>query len=734
MVRRSSWTCLAVLLSALFPMLVQAQDSVPAYFWPQQQVLSLPLAGVVTKTPVQGSTTSFTTDNFDPASFVDPFTAPYFTHDAQLDGLMFESRRLSTAGDQLSSEYERVVTQLKELRGRLGTRISETPAADPLALNPIGAVDLDRIAAARSQILAVFPPSAIRQALSTDIQDGFPTQPLEDRVRAVLNPRALQFLAASLGLDLGNLSTATAAIVAQAIRHDADLDRYSIPNPTAPFQRVRFNDGILYAPGETTLPLSVLDRLVTNYCMDGTRYWEALSQTNLYSRDDYAVLAKWRIRGGNQLFALNTRTPVEQIQYECTSWLEDFNRFQRDIEILTQICVRATRYFVRGWPDPGATLAQRSDWLALSVVTDMGLDAAIAQGHRLDLEYAMRFIPQYIFAALGDKKVTDFGIDAATFANGIASVVGPLVADRMVSTQWELRASGVMGGLVVRPSKIDIRTPEGYEIGLPGLTQVEFAVDYAEPGRLFASAITNPTTANDMQMAIDDWRRQADAGIGKRREGFQERFRVFTEEVWKHYRNRVEWLQEALGSVQRGQDLATALRAINAPFGYQDVPLRNAGRVPLPADGTVVALHANVGEFGEAQRALATIESHLRRNARLFLTSKQLSELTITTGSAYRIELDPSPVVPANVLLVGVVHSVAPAHADEWAVDLEVFPAVKLATLVSAGTPGIAQLLPLEDRYCTATVNLLPANTCSEASRLLPRQGRQKIRVRERVQ
>jgi hypothetical protein len=696
------------------------QAAVPVHFWPQEAVVVMPASGVLATVPTIGTPTPFVLDEFLPGALVDPQQEPSFRHDEALDVLTFAVESTRDSRRRLADEYLVVRQEAERMRSLLGRslQVSATPADDPLLVNERSTSDETRLNALRARVLAHLWRDDLMAMLPQDMNGRFPSQPLERRVAAILDERAVRLVAALSGVTAAAARGGAASLLADEIRRRNGRPNGTALNLSAPFQRLRLNDPVLYGGHSTRLPIPDVQKAIDAFCMQSTGYWAWAEKTNLYSNDDFAVLRRWRMPGvPNPGPLIGRPTPSEEITFQCRQAAERELKLTQAREILGSIAHKLALNFFLGTAVPQTGLEMATEAVSrLELPPDEA--ARLAKGHELDKDRVMVQLVRYVTLVLGSANISQLGLDAKSMAENVAPFIAALITDRLVVTQFDFRLPGFQGGVEVMPAVLlpgEIPTIDETE-PFPELDKLaRLDLDLLRPGQLLGDALQNPGTVPRHRAALEQWRTSSDGmitGIEKSPAG---KLLRANQQIFSYYDGRLGLLGYATQVAARARDLTRTMHALNEPLGRSSTALETQGRVRLPADSEVIAIHTRAGEFAEAQRPLVSVRHRYRRNGRAFLDSTTVDRLKVTRQSVYEVALTGAPTLPDGVTMLTVVHDLAPRESNNWAMDLELFPAIATSRLSSV-TTGLPRYLPVQDSLCAPEVGLLDRAVCAAAA------------------
>lgn len=719
--------------------------------WKQSIIINMPAAGTLKSLPLESSFSRTILDEVDLSAVIhEPISTPFDRSPYNFEITFYARDILQESRRRLETEFVGLQTEIKEFKESIGRGIlSAKPKVDPLQVRVISNSDISRLEALRSLIRAHLWSEELVTKLSKEGVGKLPVVSLEKRVASLLDFRSINLLAALAEIDPITLRDAAASLLAQDIRTYSKVPNTTLPNPGAPFQKFRINDPALYSGHIVTSPLEEFSEQVEAYCLEATKYWTALEQTRLYNEDDLRILNIWNPQDSIIKPFVDAGSPSERIKQECSLWQKKRNEYSTSIKIIKAITTKGIYFGFKGEPaamppwDYLSGLTKHewlSRWYATTVVKDLGLDPSYVDGHKLDWVYASEWWIKYLLLIMPRTGGTPVSI--SDLAAVMAWKLGPLVANQVVATNWELVVPHFMGGVKLQPpvniipgfaqhEKADMPSYFDSPTDLLKLPIYLTNLSFEEPNIIAQSAYKNPSSVSKILSSIANvghnvekeilWNNNASSSINRA-----------WDTVWRDSYNEIDQFRLALLNTSRAEDIARALLALNESLGYSDLKTPEYGRIKLPSDSKVIAVYAREGEYADVKRPLLAVQHQYRSAGKLFLRQEEVKQLGIVAGMAYEISLSNQDALPSFFKTVALVHNISPNEQNGWTVDLDVFPVFEVNNFVGS-TNGLPRFLPVQDRFCNPKLNLLSPEQCEAAKKIVPMLEEIQITFKNRI-
>lgn len=652
--------------------------------FPKTRTLLMPVAGTLVHVPQLGEMGRAAADSI---RWPDGFQSDLeINRDNGRIRLRFETDVFMSDADRLLREITERRTALDEFRGN-SKLLSRRPVEDPFRPLPQNEGAVRRIIEAKAILVSLMLTDKVK-ALASDALTG-PHGSLESRISGVLSSKAISLCAGLLDLSKADTLRLACTALAEEMRRLGSLRVPEIGNPSAPFQTLSINDPTLLAGHSVTSSVESMEILVSNYIQRSRIYWARVDENKLYNNDDLETLRKWGVI--NSVSEVGSSALSDIISRLDDAW-NSFTSMREMIGIAQKmvrgICYKGMDCWLRSrWPvfDPLENDAS-AKWLAKSVASELGLNAAVAEGHYLTWSRVQSFALKYLLLDL-NQTANIVGDDGKLLAYAL-EVASAQAAEHVLATQMEFKARKLFGGTIFRLNSFAI----------PQLLEKEFEErDLGEGTRAVNAALMDPRNAQQAQLSVRTWRRKFQKAFSRRRpndpllilDGFENLADAATDQI--------EQMQAALYNVNTLNELNSIIRAMQVRMNADAV---NKGNVDVPIGTRVDSVFVSVGEHVVEGRPVFSVVEQFRCNCRVFVTSEEMAGLDLSPAAVWQIEVDNKAELAPGIQAVAIIARVEPERDGRWIIELELLAVIDLRM---DGIMNLPSYLPLSFRFAGVT-------------------------------
>ncbi|MGK9337338.1 hypothetical protein [Sinorhizobium meliloti] len=720
---------LPMLVFSLIASSTQA-ETIKVDVWPSTKTISLSTSAVIRSLPQPGTRMKAAVRHFGSDALNYRYVSPLVSVENNPDGqIAFEAPSLSRSVDDLLRQYddleETVENTLSEFSGRgPSSGRPDTAELDQFspAVFPPGAEE--RIQQARLTILSVLWDDSFLKLTTRAIDSSSKesVQSLEEAVSGKISASRAKLAAALTGLDISDVSGAAPRLLADEIRRRKIGVVPTIEDPSLPTRSYRINDpNLLNVNYKWRGSLQQFKAYVTDYCLAAEPYWQSVIEKKILNKDDVAMLKSWHFID-SQFVKAPADAPATYVRTLCDNTQAGLLRRQADAELRAEIARLTVYYWMCSTSLPCENFAylpkeQKRMAIAREAGKNIAADDKIIPAHFGDYEVMLPLVSRYFadLAKLNVGKLRALSGDAATDRAILAPIIGDYIASEIEST---LIATTFNLGLSIEVDPF-IFSPWQIEARFRPITEIAGTI---------RDMLARPVELNRYLMELQEWRAgNADAA------SIPAGITFTTERAWRKANGDWERFNAARRNNDRAKDVAQAIFALNSALGFSDLLHHQDGRVLLPDDSVVEALHVVAGEQVEAAQPVLTVAHLFSRHGRAFVDSERLGKLNLLPGHAFVItDVAGTQTAPPEVQVLMIVLAVEPRRTGEFEVNFELAPAFD--TKLLAGKPeGISEFLRVQWRFCRAGIEVYVGASCEAAEKLLPRVGTMEVTIEREV-